>query len=458
MSITDPPTVVINGVTTVPEWDYAGTIALAGLTITWGRDGLYDEATPAQLKLSIIDIDGSWASADDLVGKPVQVIRGDGITIFRGRLTDHDATPLTLTDPDFGMPRRVWQLELSASCKLAELAQAVLPGPGNVPADVEAYGPNYWSTQSPTARLADIMTQGAADIVAGIQWVAPYAAGGWYPLTRYRKFADRKSALDLIEALYNAAPLVHANYNPHTNTVEMGKPADTDGLDLEWDGDTLTLDVDGGLTIPANTIVVPGDYTAATSIDKAIDVVQVTVPNLGPSTSYEIVDATTEARAARFDPTARGRRVLSVTNDVFYNAGTGPDAWQTHLANDTRDYVNDVNGRLTLPTLRFDFKRFDYAPAVAALALLTYDKPTPLYFEGSIFNTLLAAGAAHQIIAGTLVFDGHWSADVTVAPAVGYGVGLMVNQLVTIDAPTMADYDDDITLADLGNVTTGVTA
>lgn len=132
--------------------------------------------------------------------------------------------------------------------------------------------------------------------------------------------------------------------------------------------------------------------------------------------------------------------------------------WQKRQAADTAAIFNKTNGLLVLPPVRLDWRRFDYRTGIGETFIDTCTKSMPIYFTGSLFAPILEAAAEHEVIGGTLTYEGGWVLDATLAPAIRSRDGVTWAQLVTIDAPTWDDFDPDITFADLGNVTKGVTA
>lgn len=145
-----------------------------------------------------------------------------------------------------------------------------------------------------------------------------------------------------------------------------------------------------------------------------------------------------------------------------YASSEGPpiDAgvWQRQIADDTAAMLNQLNGKVNLPGIRLDWRHFTYPSAVTSTFIDSTAKAVGLYFPGSVFAPVYEAATEHQIIGGTLVYYKGWTLDATLAPAIRTRAGITVNQLVTIDAPRISDFADDLLLADLGNVTKGVTA
>lgn len=458
--ITDAPRIYIDEELISGSASVDQIAALAELSWTWGRSSIYDKNQPATLRMQIIDPTGSFASRS-LTGLKIRIGLGDNITVLRGRINDQTAELVELTD-EAGHLHKVWLVTINAADRLAEAAQAVLPGPYNDPLQIEKCGNDYWTRQTIDERIDDIMSQGGYSIVARILYDNPYPVGSYYPRTRYRPFGDQQSVLDMLELIYSTQPLTWVNYNAGGHQIEAGKPAESAGLALDWDGSTIDISLPGGRTVYAGDVAAPDGLQAETTIEAGIDAVQVTVPQLGPSTDYEIVDNTTQKNTARNDPDAYGRKILSVVTDVFYNAPSQVDAaWQEKLAIQTRNAVDQINGKLKLPTLRFHTGMRDYPHEVLRIAMDTHSYAVPFYFPGSVFNTLQTAGAAHQIIGGTVTWHGSkqwWTADCTVAPALSTGTGITIGELVQHAAPQLDDFADYITLADLGNVTEGVAA
>lgn len=145
-----------------------------------------------------------------------------------------------------------------------------------------------------------------------------------------------------------------------------------------------------------------------------------------------------------------------------YGTGSGPtpDAgiWQANSAAETAAMMNQLNDKIVLPTIRLDWRHFSYPAAVTQHLLSAVAKAVALYFPGSVFGPVYDAATEHQVIGGRLVYYKGWTLDAILAPAIRTRAGITVDELVTINEPTVADYDPDLTLADLGNVTKGVTA
>lgn len=464
--VADEPVVRLDGQTLSGDWSRAAPTVLAGLELDWGRASHYDDADPAQLALSLIDPDGELAGTD-LTGQTIEVVRGDGYVLFRGSVNDHEAEPVRVRDPENGRRIDGWIVSLTAVDPSASLAQAVLPGPGTNAVTAEELGMHYWETQAPRARLDAILAQGADELVSSIEWRDPYPTGAYWPLIRFRKMADQHSALQMIEDVYKTHPLGYAYYDPDAHGIAIGQPATASGLALVWNGQVLSFEVRPyGYTFPGDRMRVPDGLTARTTLDKGIDVVQVTVPQQSPSTGYEVVEATTEVAVAGSAAGRIGRKVYAVKNDAWYNPpAQGNAAWQQLLADDAAEAVAELNGSLELPDLLIYpgeaiFSELARGHLIRAVAL-----GDPVYFVGSVFAPLQRSGAVQQMIGGTLTWsrdpaktEGRWEVLARFAPALGRAAGVTIDQLVRHNDPTLDDYAPGITLADLGNVTQGVPA
>jgi len=145
------------------------------------------------------------------------------------------------------------------------------------------------------------------------------------------------------------------------------------------------------------------------------------------------------------------------TNAMRINA-TGPNedySWPEDVAASYAADLGQLTGLANLPHVRLDWRNFQYAYEIAYHFLRAAVRPYAVYFPGSVFSTMLDAAALHQIIGGELVYHDGWTLDAWLAPALGHGSSLTIDELVTNDVAEIGDYQDDITIADLGNVTIG---
>lgn len=333
MALTDPPRIQIGATVVSNTWTLKERIGLEGVRLTYGRSSHTERAVPAQAYFELIDTDGHLDGYASLVGEPVVISRGTDANgarrvIFRGRVTGYGVEAIHVTDPDLFYRRRVWRLSVSAADNLAELARAVLPGPGG-PLDA-VLAPGYWPNGSPEQRLIDVQDQGARKILTGgVDW-APLPGGN--PGVRWCAWAEERSILELIENVYAGHALGYALYDPHLNGVVVGTPALSTGLALTWAGGVLRITVpSGGQAIPASRVAVPDGLKVRTGIDEAVDVVL--VQSGGSTLTADTEGATTltqyenvvEHAVPGYDMVAGGRREHRVATD-FFTAPDRPDA------------------------------------------------------------------------------------------------------------------------------------
>src|SRR5690606_37395820 len=116
------------------------------------------------------------------------------------------------------------------------------------------------------------------------------------------------------------------------------------------------------------------------------------------------------------------------------------------------------------PPVTFDFRRFTLEQSVEDLLLTLRPQTVPVYFPGSRWNHQ-NVGPQQSIIGGVLRWnptqegsslEAGWTHELHLAPTLGVVATLTVGQLVTNPSPTMGDFDPAITIADLGNVTIGL--
>lgn len=367
MALTDSPEIRIDGQPVTGAWSDAQRIALDGLRITWGRGSHVEKSNPSQLYCELIDPRAHLNGYTSLTGRPIEVWRAASATdparrIFNGRIDDYDVELTWIRDPHTHERRRVWRLSVIASDKLAELAKAVLPGPGENELLVGAVGPAYWGLGSgaqvdyvsASEHIVSMMQQGADELISAIDWRDPYPDEP--SSVRMIPWAEKRSVLDLIEGIYAAHPLGYPIYEPSSDSVLIGKPAVGPDVALTWDGSTLDIAVQqGGYAIPASRVVVPDGYTARTGVDESIDVVQVTAggTRIGDDGdggfAVEFLDSTTEHAVSLYDVPAYGRREHRIEVD-FLQAVKKPDnpdpdpepggayQWPFPLSNVTSEY------------------------------------------------------------------------------------------------------------------------
>ncbi|MBZ4486284.1 hypothetical protein [Microbacterium sp. cx-55] len=451
------------------SWDGSNLVALDGLKIVWGRTDPYDDPEPSLLTLRLLDRTGVFVNDPTRIGQEVVVTMIDPQqVVFRGAIAKPKATRRRVYNPLLGADETVWIVTLTAVDPLAALGMAVYPGDA---IDGWVEGAGGWPEVSPNQRLDRLYAAGASGLVDGFEAVQDIAGT---PVVARRVHgqaaADARTALELLRQVYRGVPLGVANYDPATHMVTIGRFADSSPVSLTYSGGIVRLALGTGHIVPASRVGVSG-YDLESSVDAAIDAVQVGYwwygndPNMTSGSQRRTVwtQGFIEARTNRYDP--RTRRVLKVDTEYMrfqldlYGPGVMDpfNRFPAWLLDQVTRIVNKLNGQLRVPRLTFDADR---APLPAALEAVLY-RPTaqavPLYFAGSVFNGMPMVGPQFQIIGGTLTYEDGWRHEVSVcstgpAPA----ATLTVAQLVTNPAPTLSDFDPDISLADLGQVTTGL--
>lgn len=425
-------------------WDGSSAVALADFTIVWGTKTRYDDVPPASLKLRLIDPSG-WVFRQQFQGLPIDIAERedfDGPSIvFRGRIQTANPEQITVAHPETGEPVRVWQVEISAKDPLADLATAIVAGPG--PA-------GSWPVQTIRARATHILSLIKSEQLETIDTPGTGSVKGYA--------ADSlPNLLDLLRRGWWAgatwARRIH--YEPYTwqrmSGIVEAIVRHRAGLVLEWNGASLKLTTTGGNDniVAASTIKLPRGGRFESALDSALDVVQVTTEN---SAGDALI---AERHTARYAGGMLGLRVLKIESDQVDSFPA------TGTADLIAAVVESVNGKWQHPTIRVEYDpTAPYNPAAGPVWLLMrpWMQPYGWYFIGSQWNDLPGAGM-HQVIGGTITCTGKkWVTDVTLAPVVDTidsPPTVTIADLITNPAPTFSDFDPAITLADFGHVTQG---
>lgn len=190
----------------------SGLMVVDGLTVTWGRDDVLDQPTPATGTLTLFDASKTWATRADRRGAAV-TIRYEGTdpllgfltaVIFRGRVgAPVNLSPRTVTDPGTGQPIRGTLVELPLQSILVDLGN-VVP-----------------TTAFPTETMGDRLDRlaalaGASGVCTGgvtmrSFWRAPKVA----PVAA----KDQDSVLDQLTAVYQSSGADRMTYLPHNDSM-----------------------------------------------------------------------------------------------------------------------------------------------------------------------------------------------------------------------------------------------
>jgi hypothetical protein len=459
----------IGGVLLPSEWDGSSLVAADGIAIRWGRTRPYDDPEPSVLTATIIDRTGAFISEQARIGQPVTVEMVDPARVmFRGSISKPTARRRRVFNPHAQANETVWVVTITAVDPLAALSMAIFPGDAT---DGMREGAGGWGEIGVPTRLARIFSLGVSGIVSGLDPV-PEADPNIGRSMSGQLAADARTALELIQQAYRGQPLGMAAYDPATDMVRLVSFTTSSTAHLALASGVVKLDLPTGEVVPASRVGVDG-YHLDSTVDTAIDAVQVSYvwygkdPNLsaGAQKRTIYVDGFTEGRTARYD--ARTRRVLKIATQFMtfdpgeYVPGSVDrfNRFPGWLRDQVVAIVNKLNGQLAMPALSFDADRVPLPADLEDLIYRPVAPGVPLYFAGSVFNGIAGAGPQFQIIGGTLTYDDGWRHTVTVcATGPGTPSTLTLSQLVTNPTVALEDFDPDITLADLGYVTIGLSA
>ena len=465
--------VTVNGETLASRYDGVSITALAGLSFDWGRESIYEEVDPGILRFRVVDRDGTWSTDAQRVGQAVTVERtGPDAVIFRGTIASAKAKREKVRNPSTRVREPVWIVEVQAASTLADLGMAVFAGNSGANT-VEGIG--GWSEGGPTGRINTLLAAGANSIVSDIE--RPNLLNGMNPpITSRLRAVDAKdgtTALELVETIYKCRPLGFVDYDPETNAISLGKLSVASNVVLTYTGGRTSIVLPTGRVIDARKVATPEGYQAQTTVADAIDVVEHDYSwygkdpalSAGSQKRTTYIERVIQASTARAN--GRSRRVLKIKSGVItldateFGYDVGPtNAYPGWLLAEAVKVVNSINNQLRLPVLRFDDKRLPLADAsLVELIYRPMSTTAPLYFAGSVFNTLRNAGPQYQVIGGTLTYDDGWTHDVILAPARStQRDALTWGATFGSSTATWAGFYDSITWNDFNTITTGLPA
>ncbi|WP_314148242.1 hypothetical protein [uncultured Leifsonia sp.] len=468
--MTTGASVTINGRPIASSWDGTDLVAVSGLSIRWGRSDPYEQPDPSVLTLSLVDRAGTFVTEEYRIGQEVIVYMADPAMVqFRGTLAKPKAQRRRVHNPLTDEDETVWVVTLTATDATAALSMAIYPGDA---IDGWVEGSGGWSEAVPNLRMDRLYSAGASGLVEGFESVPDIVANP--PVARIlhgQAAGDARTALELVQQAYRGVPLGVANYDPASNFMTIGKFATASPVALKLTGGKITLNLSAGAVVPASKVGV-SDYMLESTVAEAIDAVQVSYwwygkdPALSAGAQKRTIytQGFIEGRTDRYD--GKTRRVFKldtefITFDPSEFVAGSRDAYNRFpawLMGEVLAIVNGLNGQLRMPTLKFDSRRMPLPAATEAMIYRPVAQALPLHFAGSVFAGMRNVGPQFQIIGGTLAYDGKgWTHEATVCAArPNPGATLTVAQLVTNTGPTLADFDPDISLADLGLVTTGL--
>ncbi|MBF4613276.1 hypothetical protein [Curtobacterium sp. VKM Ac-1376] len=468
---------LLSGRTIASKWDGTRMVALNDLSIVWGREDAYDAAEPGTLSASVIDPTGDWITGETLGGQKIAVVRTSAILgdliVFRGRISKASATRRRVFNPVTKTRDPVWVVNISAGDRLAEAASTILTGEMG---EKSVEGPGGWGEQNPVTRMTNLFDRGAGRVFSAYDTVPSEANSQGTILRRMhgQSASDQRTLLELIEQVYRLVPLGVVNYDPDANAVRIGSYAKASSINLVYTGGVVRFDLPSGRAVSADRVAVPDGLAVESTSAEAIDIVQVSYtwygadPNLSAGQQKRVI----YTGGIRQEKTARGatsdsNRILKYDTEAMF---LDPDEYAADsvvpyinrtpgwLAEQIVGIVDTINGQLRLPTVRLDDRRFPLDAATSDVLYRPFQLKTALYFTGSVFNTLPNAGPQYQPIGGTLRYDRGWTHDLVMTPAQPRTITDPDIAAVfgTTSAAQLGQFDPDIRLGDLANVTTGL--
>jgi hypothetical protein len=444
----------IDGAPVATNWGGGNLVGLDDATITWGREQLLEDVEPSTIHLSVIDMVGDWGTDSALQGKSIVFSRTNpDVVVFRGQITEIKITPQKVTDPDTAAQIPVWRVDLTAVDPLGGLGQTVANGPGDaISEDTQAWAADYYS-----ARLDAVWNAGASSFLSGLSNLTGIDTD--YAYLRPRMRSENLSLLDLIRDAYRQGVMAHVNYDPDAHRVSPGTSATAAGLRLQLVGGKIIATPTSGYSIPARQMELIDDGSLVAPVQSAIDLVQVSRTQRSLDDPHQFIQQWEERATTRYNASRPSRRVLKIAADTNTAGNPGEviaDAMRAKVAR-LATLVSQLNDRFYLPKLRYDFRRNDPGATVAAVLLAPYTTSQPFQFPGSMYQGLPNVGPSFQLIGGQIGFKSGWYMVGTFAPTGGsVPATLTLAQLVTNATPTIADFDESITLDVLGLVTQGL--
>lgn len=487
------PAVTI-GSTVIPDSldDSATIIALAGLTLDWGKEDVYARVDPSMLALELMDRDGIWSADTARYGELVRIALPSGRVIFRGSVTETHMI-LTNISTESGI-ERVWRTTIRAVDILADLDRDAMSNGGTdtviYPEPVVKAGGTNAVEISMQTHYARMMNAGMSRYVDAT--IRPADLSAAHGFGRSATTNDVPTWLEMLYQLWRALPFAAVNYDPDAHALVGLQPASAAGIHiaLVFVDDTIRLRAESG-----SSGVAPVSLTAArlevdnveltSTIQSAITTVEIahnfkswsyheilgnryffpasawsdsqslfTVPGTSAAIARSVsVPLRSIVNPPANPPTLPPGSVIPELPDV----ATGPPI-STVIGPAWAAAVAQVNGKLMPPDAVYDFERWPEDVDVEAFMLRTYAAATPVFISAAYTAGLPNVPSILEVIGGRLRWDDGWESTMHFGPTLGagVGVGVAINELVTTPDPGFDDYDPAITLADLGTVTKGV--
>lgn len=370
----------------------AGLVVIDDVSITWGREDVLDQPTPATGRLRVLDLTNRWATATDRRGQLV-TLRWEGVSggaalsgvYFRGRI----GAPVTVAAREVVHPvsgEVVWAsvVDLPLQSILVDLANRI----PTVAWPQETLGARADRVQAEAVAAGALTSVIVRDYWRAVN-VAPVAA------------ADQVSILDHLVALYDSSGADRMTYVPGLQRTENLLRRDLLGrglVGLSWDPPGTGAARDGqGVYARSYSITAAGGVTpsvamyvdaAALEFDLADGVVQpslvtlVQVTHKDDTASY--AQRTTTQAVTGTNEAVTGRRTASleslVVTPVFADVARG----------DLESIVRREGSAWRLPPVRYSTRKLGgfERTAQAQLLLLGAETNSMIFLERSLLPTL----------------------------------------------------------------------
>lgn len=432
MAVTVTPEVVIDSTIyscAADALDWA-VIVVDGISIKWGRTDYLDSRTsPASAKISLLDATGQWAQRirnREILGKPV-VIRWRGISrpadqpgteivispvnIFSGRVAAAKIYPTEVFTKgipsagyDFPQHIRAWRIDLELSDRTADLGNARV-------------GNEEWPRETMVQRAVRIRDLGlaAGSGISQMYFNPDYAGYNVAPLD-----AKDKTALDLMNSLYNSIGNDSYAYDPDENVVrEYVRLSGTTVIGL------ATFDSSRGAVLP-----VPNDITIDGKVYPAVALAGCQLP---ADTAIALEpDQDINRLECRWKDHSTGHKEHTTVQDgVQAGDSRRVMAWESWLDDGLQidptlaavwDRVTKEGSRPRHPKITIPWNKSFVSERLARWSLQAWGNTRPAYVSGSMPWQWLAGPTADYApvvapIGGTTVWD----------PTKGWQIDLIVH-------------------------------
>lgn len=459
MSITVSPVLTVDG-TTVPASLAAGgqLVGVDAVRLTYGRQAVLDQSTPATLSLAVLDraAGAPFARRTDLIGRPVTLgwagSDGSSGTSFRGRLTDVDVAPRAGAIAGGGFLSR-----LAASSMEVDLASVVIPEGTILPAE------------SFTARAARLLAYAPAGLIAGVVLpdrlhlgLADPFVPGTDPAdaTAAQVDAGGKDLLALFRQLFTSLSPLPMVYDPASQQLTFAGRRRFSYSQIGWTASAQLVQSpdQGGQWVAASTGGLHLDggrlaYSGSLSQRPEQHITRVEVTFLDSANAWAQTVAVSSTSWTPDEPTS-GRRTLSIDSLQSTAAGAA------QLAALYADVVNREGASRVLAPLTFSTEREPLHDAGHAQLLLAGAERGQTLFIGRSWLTQLARRPLVGILGATTTYAaGEWSVNFTPAPVIIDPVngswGPITANACAPGAVKLKDVHESVTVGDLAFIDVG---